>query len=1496
MDEMVWKKYIVEVASSMSTTGQQLLGRHLYDILSPNDPQVMTIGNYSNAAYITFYTSNNPIDTGYNIGLCNQSFVIINNTKTTSVGINTIYGRSTLDVEGTLSVNNITTFSNIKAINLTNTTLSNINDITFNGTIFRQGKPFIAPWTNVNPTEYINTDIYTYANVGIGTTVPKYALDVTKDINFTSRLLHNDVEYRESPFQYLVGNAASNNAPADIMLSNMFYLHNVGIGTNSCNELVRYQLFVKGDVAIDGKIYANDYVSYSGAAANSYKTFELYGINPNYENKTIVTNDVNNLNTVLYEFNVKSGRYLIFMNIPYINRSPFIFVDNQNWADIVICQTSAAQYTSTTSIISKIPLEIRSVNLRNTQSIEFFIEATGNVTYTIAIRGKGHTLEFGGISINQDNRAYIELDQTLRVFPIKGIGIDDSFTVQKALQITPIRKQEILASDTSNFSLSTLGYYTATACNVDIFINGLKYVYYNDDRKDYDISYIFDNATQYTTFNISLSEAAQKDDVIDIAIWPYATADTLYSSGYYYQQINTYPTQWLNVVNGAGIRYPKDVVVDGNLIVRGNIVGGCNTDIFTSGLPTGDLTITCNVVGTLNLIDGSVTLGKLGPNSVNSDKIITNSIHPSKLDLKNKILYVGCNFGEVTVNTQEIPRGRGLYVDGDVYIKGQVQASVFQGSTEAIADDSITTVKYKDRSITYPKIAYYSISNLLIPNNAILQRNIAENSIGTLNYAPRSITNYQIALGGVVRSNIVQKCITSNEIDDYAVSINNLNLLDGYLGVGILTPSEKLHVNGNLRVDGNIYSDGLYDIGLITKPYSNIFLQNSVTLNGDVQIRKASTTFAPINRGIEIVDSLGKYTKNVFGDLYTGNIGIGITSPISGIDVGFGNVLIRSGSVSIGRTSINTNITIDAFTPPNSTMLINNVGIGTDIISEKINIYGGGLLINSNETYFSFTRGNVGIGTLSPIEKLHIVEGSELIDNGDLRINNGNIDIVNGSINITTDDPYNVSLYTEGISYVSDIYTSNIISITDVHSIGAQDLPYLNTYTCNLIVGNTTSVTQNTVISHAISPVYKGDGYNVQKTITGGIVDYLVNPPLQINNNLYVNGFANFTNFYPFRNLAINGNMTINQRYTNTSATISQTTPYPTTYTLDRYETVIRNSTAQLLVLQSNITNNAAGFVQQSAYYNCKVGVSTSSLNTIALHTLFSHKIENILTSELGWGTSSPLPITVSFDAISTLSHTYYLAIQNIDRTRSYIRDVAITASTTPNRYAFTISGDNSTSANWRNPYGPGSPNIVYGSNDTGIVISLNTGVGATYVNATESTWLAGQYYGRTSSSAFVGTINTNLNITNFQVEVGYHPTVFEKRPVTVERILCERYYEKSYNIDVKPGTANTVKGIQFAFAPGTASFDWICGTVPFRVPKKDSEWIGRFWNFIGTESALSVRQTSGIYAAGAFGTQPAASNTVFGTKGDNSFGWHTLVSAQQGRNYAFHWTVDSEL
>lgn len=59
--------------------------------------------------------------------------------------------------------------------------------------------------------------------------------------------------------------------------------------------------------------------------------------------------------------------------------------------------------------------------------------------------------------------------------------------------------------------------------------------------------------------------------------------------------------------------------------------------------------------------------------------------------------------------------------------------------------------------------------------------------------------------------------------------------------------------------------------------------------------------------------------------------------------------------------------------------------------------------------------------------------------------------------------------------------------------------------------------------------------------------------------------------------------------------------------------------------------------------------------------------------------------------------------------------------------------------------------------------------------------------------SAGVGRQAGDFQFSNIQIEVGSVATDFEQRNDAIELVLCQRYYEKSYNLGVAPGTATRV-------------------------------------------------------------------------------------------------------
>ena len=90
----------------------------------------------------------------------------------------------------------------------------------------------------------------------------------------------------------------------------------------------------------------------------------------------------------------------------------------------------------------------------------------------------------------------------------------------------------------------------------------------------------------------------------------------------------------------------------------------------------------------------------------------------------------------------------------------------------------------------------------------------------------------------------------------------------------------------------------------------------------------------------------------------------------------------------------------------------------------------------------------------------------------------------------------------------------------------------------------------------------------------------------------------------------------------------------------------------------------------------------------------------------------------------------------------------------------------------------------------------LGLGVGSTYLG-TAGAWASALYTSATGATSVVGTNGATFYITGVQLEVGSVATPFERRPFGTELSLCQRYYEKSYNIDIAVPTA-TYNGNNF--------------------------------------------------------------------------------------------------
>jgi hypothetical protein len=347
-----------------------------------------------------------------------------------------------------------------------------------------------------------------------------------------------------------------------------------------------------------------------------------------------------------------------------------------------------------------------------------------------------------------------------------------------------------------------------------------------------------------------------------------------------------------------------------------------------------------------------------------------------------------------------------------------------------------------------------------------------------------------------------------------------------------------------------------------------------------------------------------------------------------------------------------------------------------------------------------------------------------------------------------------------------------------------------------------------------------------------------------------------------FKNRIINGAMVIDQR--NAGASVATTVTGTPTYTLDRF--AYQSSQASKYTVQQN----AAAVTPPTGFLNYLGVTSTSAYSVLTGdYFLLRQPIEGFNTADLGFGTASASTVTLSFWVRSSLTGTFGGSLGN--GSRSYPFSYAISVANTWEQKSVTIAGD--TSGTW-----------VGATNGTGMILAFSLGMGSTY-SATAGAWAAGNYLSATGATSVVGTNAATFYITGVQLEKGSTATSFDYRPYGTELALCQRYYEKSYNIDVAPGTATGTGNIDIYGSSDAASN--CVTTVAFKVTKRITPTTIVFWNSSGASGTWSYRRN------GATGTG-TASNIATGANSIALFvpvGAAWIVCEIYG-----HYTVDSEL
>ena len=342
-------------------------------------------------------------------------------------------------------------------------------------------------------------------------------------------------------------------------------------------------------------------------------------------------------------------------------------------------------------------------------------------------------------------------------------------------------------------------------------------------------------------------------------------------------------------------------------------------------------------------------------------------------------------------------------------------------------------------------------------------------------------------------------------------------------------------------------------------------------------------------------------------------------------------------------------------------------------------------------------------------------------------------------------------------------------------------------------------------------------------------------------------------------NRLINSDMRIDQR--NSGAAVTATLG---AYGVDRWLPQENNGST---VTAQQSTTSPAGFTN-----SLLLTASTGATSTSVQVTRVQQRIEGLNTSDLAWGTANAQTVTVSFWVRSSVTGTYCFGFMNSAQDRAYAAEYSISVADTWEYKTITIAGD--TSGTWLT------------TNGIGINCLWDLGSGSDY-NQTGGSWSGTNDWKTSNQVNWVGNTGATFYLTGVQLEKGSTATDFEYVDYGRQLQMCQRYYEKSYDQSVAPGS-NTSVGVMSVYSSIGSSTNRFFGHPNYLVPKRASIVSITFYTATGTAGSISKYSSSAT---------TLAVSSIGSGYGENKIGTYIQTTGGDASEpYVFHYTASAEL